>query len=45
MEKYALFVVMCEFMCKKKLIIWAFKRQHEFADQFFSCLILTLKTC
>jgi hypothetical protein len=21
MEKYALFVVMCEFMCKKKLII------------------------
>jgi hypothetical protein len=32
MKKYALFVVMCEFMCKKKLIIWAFKRQHEFTD-------------
>jgi hypothetical protein len=32
MEKYALFVVMCEFMCKKEPIIWAFKRQHEFTD-------------
>jgi hypothetical protein len=24
MEKYALFLVMCEFMCKKKLNTWAF---------------------
>lgn len=34
MEKYPLFVFMCEFMCKKKLIIWAFKRQHKFTDWF-----------
>jgi hypothetical protein len=28
MEKYGLFVVMCEFMCKRKLIIWAFMEKY-----------------
>jgi len=34
MEKYALFVVMCESMWRKKQIVWAFERQSGFIDQF-----------
>jgi hypothetical protein len=34
MEKYALFVVMCEFMWRKKQIVWAFEKQSGFTDQF-----------
>jgi hypothetical protein len=34
MEKYALFVVMCEFMWRKKQIVWALARQSGFRDQF-----------
>ncbi len=34
MEKYSLFVVMCEFMWRKKQIVWAFEKQSGFTDQF-----------
>jgi hypothetical protein len=45
MEKYALFVVMCEFMWRKKQIVLAFEKQSGFIDQILlgSCTKIMFK--
>jgi len=43
MEKYALFVVMCEFMWRKKKLFGLLKDKVDLQIKF--CLVLALKTC
>ncbi len=34
MERFTLLVIICDFIWKKKHIVWAFERQHGFTYQF-----------